>query len=153
MSHQPPAIFIADSRGLDFLNSVATPVDTKVDWIADGDGFLDWLAQGQYIAPDVLDDIRARAKPGELDRVAAEARQLREWCRGFVRKHLGKPLPATSLRELDPLNQLLARDEACSRILRHRGETGKPLQLEMTRRWRSAESMLLPIGEALAKFI
>jgi predicted RNA-binding Zn ribbon-like protein len=152
MSDHPPAIFIADSRGLDFLNSVATPVDTEIDWIADGEGFLDWLAQAKYVARDVLDDVKARARPGELDRVAAEARQLREWCRGFVRKHMGKPLPPGSLRELDPLNALLARDEAFSRILRQ-GEADRPFQLQTTRRWRSAESLLLPIGEALAKFI
>src|SRR5579872_5709894 len=153
MSLHPPAIFIADSRGLDFLNSVATPVDTQIDWIADGEGFLDWLAQADYVATGVLDDIRARAKPGELDRVAGEARQLREWCRGFVRRHMGKPLKAAALRELDPLNALLAREEAFSRIEPHPGEAGKPLQLQVTRRWRSAESLLLPIGEALAKFI
>ena len=153
MSDHPPAIFIADSRGLDFLNSIATPVDTRIDWIADGEGFLDWLAQAKYVATDVLDEIKARAKPGELDRVAGEARQLREWCRGFVRKHIGKPLPPSSLRELDPLNELLARDGTFSRIQRHQGETGKPFQLQVRRHWRSAESLLLPVGEALAKFI
>ena len=92
MSHHPPAIFIADSRGLDFLNSVATPVDTPVDWISDGEGLLDWLGQANYVAADVLKEIKTRAKPGELDQVADQARQLREWCRGFVRKHMGKPL-------------------------------------------------------------
>jgi len=69
MSHHPPAIFIADSRGLDFLNSVATPVDTPVDWISDGEGLLDWLGQANYVAADVLKEIRARAKPGELDQI------------------------------------------------------------------------------------
>ena len=49
MSHHPPAIFIADSHGLDFLNSIATPVDTPVDWIADGEGLMDWLAQAKYL--------------------------------------------------------------------------------------------------------
>jgi len=153
MSQQPPAIFIADCQGLDFLNSVATPVDTEIDWIADGDGFLDWLAQAKYVSASVLDDIKASAKPTELDRVAREARELREWCRGFVRKHMGKPLKADALRELDPLNRLLARDEAFSQIHLRQEETGKPLELHGTRRWRSAESLLLPIGEALAKFI
>jgi hypothetical protein len=33
-----PAIFIADSPGLDFLNSIATPVDGVIDWL---DGFTD----------------------------------------------------------------------------------------------------------------
>jgi hypothetical protein len=31
---RPPAIFIADAPGLDFLNSIATPTDTPIDWIA-----------------------------------------------------------------------------------------------------------------------
>jgi predicted RNA-binding Zn ribbon-like protein len=153
MSHHPPAIFIADSQGLDFLNSVATPVDTEIDWIADGDGFLDWLAQAKYVSVDVLGDVRTRATRSELDRVADEARDVREWCRGFVRKHMGKPLKKEAMRELDPLNRLLARDEAFGQIHLRQEETGKPLELHRTRRWRSAESLLLPIGEALAKFI
>ena len=50
----------------------------------------------------------ARAKPGELDKVAAQARELREWFRGFVRKHMGRPLTPKALSELEPLNPLLA---------------------------------------------
>lgn len=153
MSHHPPAIFIADSRGLDFLNSVATPDETEIDWIANGDGFLDWLAQAKYVSVDVLDGIRTRARPGELDRVAGEARDLREWCRGFVRKHMGKPLKKEAMRELDPLNRLLARDQAFSQIRLHQREAGKPLELQITRRWPHANALLLPIAEALAKFI
>jgi predicted RNA-binding Zn ribbon-like protein len=152
MNHHPPAIFIADSRGLDFLNSVATPVDTPVDWIKDGEGLLDWLAQAKLVPAEVLDAIKARAKPGEVDHVADQARGLREWCRGFVRKHMGKPLKPAALTELDPLNKLLARDEGFSQI-RHHAEAGDRLELQMTRRWRSAESLLLPIGERLAQFI
>ena len=37
---QIPAIFVADAPGLDFLNSIATPVDEEVDWIPDGEGLL-----------------------------------------------------------------------------------------------------------------
>jgi predicted RNA-binding Zn ribbon-like protein len=153
MSHHPPAIFIADSRGLDFLNSIATPVDTPVDWIADGEGLMDWLAQAKYVPANVLDEIKARAKPSELDRVARQARELREWCRGVVRKHMGKPLNPAALRELDPLNSLLARGEAFSQIHASRDESGDRLELHATRRWRSAESLLLPIAENLAQFI
>jgi predicted RNA-binding Zn ribbon-like protein len=153
MNHHPPAIFIADSRGLDFLNSVATPVDTPVDWIKDGEALLDWMAQASLVPAHVLSEIKARAKPGELDKVANQARELREWCRGFVRKHMGKPLKPAALAELDSLNRLLARDEGFSQIHRAHDEAGDRLQLQMTRRWRSAESLLLPIGETLAQFI
>jgi predicted RNA-binding Zn ribbon-like protein len=148
-----PAIFIADSLGLDFLNSIATPVDTPVDWLDSGDGLLMWLAQSQLVPADTLEELKARAMPGELDRVADQARALREWFRGFVRKHMGRPLTPRALHELDPLNRLLERDEAFSQISRHHHSDGVHLDLRMMRRWRSPESLLLPIGEALAKFV
>jgi hypothetical protein len=50
--------------------------------------------------------------PGELDKVADQARALREWFRGFVHKHMGRSLPPKALQELGPLNKLLQRDEA-----------------------------------------
>ena len=153
MSHHPPAIFIADSRGLDFLNSVATPVDTPIDWLEDGDGLLDWLKQAKLVPSEVLNEMRARAKPGELDKVAEQARSLRDWCRGFVRKHMGRPLKSEALRELGSLNRLLERDETFSQIHHRHDATGDHLALRLTRRWRSPESLLLPIGEALAQFI
>ncbi|MGN1285840.1 MAG: CGNR zinc finger domain-containing protein [Bradyrhizobium sp.] len=146
-------MFIADSLGLDFINSIATPVDTPVDWIADGDGLLRWLAQAKLVPSDVLDAFKARAKPGELDDVAGQARDLREWFRGFVRKHMGKPLSPRALKELEPLNRLLESDQAFSRIVPHRHDDHDGFALERTRRWRSAETLLLPIGEAMARVV
>jgi predicted RNA-binding Zn ribbon-like protein len=153
VKHRPPAIFIADSIGLDFLNSIATLVDMPVDWLDGGDGLLRWLAQAKLVPADVLDDLKARAMPGELDKVAEDARALREWFRSFVHRHMGWPLTHKALQELEPLNRLLARDEAFSRISRHRHSGGDRLELTVTRRWRSPESLLLPIAEALAQFV
>src|ERR1700756_5654554 len=112
VKHRSPAIFIADSLGLDFLNSIATPVDTVVDWLDSGDGLLRWLAQARLVTADGLDELKAGGNPGELDKVAGKARELREWFRGFARKHMGRPLTPRSLQELGPLNRLLERDEA-----------------------------------------
>jgi predicted RNA-binding Zn ribbon-like protein len=153
VQRRPPAIFVADSLGLDFLNSIATPVDTSIDWLDSGDGFLRWLAQAKLVPADALDELMARATAGELDKVAGQARALREWFRGFVRKHMGRPLTPKALHELEPLNRLLKRDEAFSQISRHRHNGGDRLELQAMRRWRSTESLLLPIGEALAKFV
>lgn len=150
---RPPAMFIADSLGLDFLNSVATPLDTPVDWIDDGDGLIDWLTQAKLVPADELDALKARARPGELDKVADQARDLREWFRGFVLAHAGRPLTATALRKLDPLNGLLQRDEAYRQIVPRHGMERDGLTLQRKRRWRSPESLLLPIGETLATFV
>lgn len=149
MQRRAPAIFIADSLSLDFLNSIATPVDTPVDWLDSGDGLLEWLAQAKLVPADILDELKADAMPGELDKVADRARLLREWFRTFVHKHMGRPLTSKAFQELAPLNKLLERDETFKLISRH----GDHLELRTTRRWRSPESLLLPIGEALATFV
>lgn len=153
MSADTPALFIADAAGLDFLNSVATPADVPVDWIADGPGLVDWLRQARLVPAGELDGIVARATPGELDRVAGQARDLREWFRTFVRTHMGRPLGVDALGQLAPLNRLLERDEVYSRIVAEGGKLGGHLVLKAARRWRSPEALLIPIGEALARLV
>jgi predicted RNA-binding Zn ribbon-like protein len=153
MAHShPPAIFVADALGLDFLNSIATPADTTIDWIDSGDGFLAWLEQAQLVPADALKTLQAQAMPGEFDSVAAQARSLREWFRSFVQNHKGRPLTRKDLNELGPINKLLERDEGYSQIT-PRSHADTAFDFKPMRRWRSPESLLLPIGEALAKFV
>src|SRR5579885_2945640 len=114
MDSRPAAIFVGDAAALDFLNSVAAPVDVPFDWIADGEGLLNWLDQARLVPTAALQSMRAQAAPAELDEVADQARRLREWFRGFVQKHKGRPLALQDLSELEPLNRLLERDERFS---------------------------------------
>jgi predicted RNA-binding Zn ribbon-like protein len=153
MDQRLPAIFVGDALGLDFLNSIATPVDTPIDWIDDGEGLLNWLEQAQLVPADALKSIRRQALPGEIDKIADQARNLREWFRGFVRQHKGRPLTAENLAELKPLNRLLERDEYFGRIAPQPASENGPLQLQMVRRWRTPEALLFPIGEALAQLV
>ena len=153
MSQKSPAIFIADSAALDFLNSVATPADTTIDWISNGEGLLAWLQQAQLVPPDALEAMRKQAKPAELERVAAQARNLREWFRRFVQENRGKPLKAAALADLEPLNRLLAKDEGFGQLVAHKHGKTTALKFQSVRRWRSPESLLLPIGEALARML
>ncbi|HTZ78167.1 MAG TPA: ABATE domain-containing protein [Stellaceae bacterium] len=154
---RPPAIFIADALGLDFLNSTATPVDEKVEWLDSGEGLLSWLEQARLVPKDVAASFRTSALPGELDAVAAQARALREWFRGFMSKHMGKPLAKVAMAELAPLNRVLARDEAFGQIVtgaRDQDRGGAPgLTMQPRRRWRSPDSLLLPIAQVIAEFL
>jgi predicted RNA-binding Zn ribbon-like protein len=154
MAHRrTPAIFVADALALDFLNSIATPVDSPVDWIDDGEGLLAWLDQAHLVPTAILKQLRARAIPGEFDGVAAQARSLREWFRGFVRVRQGRQLTNDDLADLGPLNRLLERDEGYSQITAQADEAKSRLELQLMRRWRSPGSLLLPIGQALARFV
>lgn len=160
----PPPIFIADAVCIDFLNSVATPVDTRVEWIGSGEDFLAWVKQADLVPADVISVLRKTAMPGELDVVASQARNLREWFRGFVLAHKGKPLKPKALQDLDPLNRILARDEESGRVvareLPRRGKSDddadRPisgLEWRPQRKWRSPDALLFPIARAMAELI
>ena len=158
-------IFVADSPGLDFLNSLATPVDTQVEWIGSGEDLIMWLSEVGMVPPEVITKLRETAVPGEFDAVAAQARQLREWFRGFVRAHRGRPLKPKVLQELEPLNRVLMRDGEFGQVVAReirRNKSAKADQVEPTtsglvwrpqRRWRSPDALLLPIAKAMAQLV
>jgi predicted RNA-binding Zn ribbon-like protein len=150
---QIPAILLADAPGLDFLNSIATPVDQPVDWIGDGEGLLAWLEQAGWVPRAALEAIRSRATVAELDDLAARARDLREWFREFVRNRKGRPLGAKDLAELAPLNQLLEQDQQHGEITASGAGGVTRFELLTQRRWQSPDSLLMPIAEALARVI
>ncbi len=150
---QTPAILVADAPGLDFLNSIATPVDEAVDWISDGEGLLAWLDQAALVPRTVLEAMRSQSSAAELDALAARARELREWFRGFVQKRKGRPLAAKDLREIGPLNQLLAQDYQHGEIVMNASNGATRFELRANRRWQSPESLLMPIAEALARLV
>src|SRR5262249_24217979 len=114
---RPAPIFVADSKGLDFLNTLATPVDTQVEWIGSGEDLMSWLLRAGMVPSDGIAELRKTAVPGEFDTVAAQARKLREWFREFVKAHQGKPLKAMVLQKLEPLNRVLMRDEEFGQVV------------------------------------
>ena len=154
---RPAPIFIADSKGLDFLNSVAAPVDTPIEWLGSGDDFLAWLKEAALVPSEIVKVLKAGTLPGELDAIAGQARSLREWFRGFVQKHKGKTLKASALQQLDPLNRILERDDIFGQVMLrdHESGTGSDLHFEWAeqRRWRSPESLLQPIAREMANVI
>ncbi len=161
MSHKdarPPAMFIGGDPSLDFLNSIATPVDTVVEWLTDGDDLINWLQLAQLVPADAVTTARANCLPAELDAVAAQARTLREWFRGFVVAHRGRSLGREVVRELKPLNRILEHDDAYGAIVaKPAGATGQRsnsrFELRTLRRWRTPDSLLLPIAQAIANFL
>jgi predicted RNA-binding Zn ribbon-like protein len=155
---RPPAMFIADEPGLDFLNSIGASAGTVVEWLANGEDLLAWLEQAKLIAPSAAAAIRANSFPGELDEVAAQARALREWFREFVLTHMGRPLAAKALDLLEPLNRVLERDEQYGSIVARSGHPrhhhdSSALELRSLRRWSTPNSLLFPVAQAMAHLV
>ncbi len=158
---RPEPFFIADAPALDFLNSIAVPVDTVVEWLASGEDLLVWMETGGLLSGEVAKSMRRKTSRTELDKVASEARALREWFRSFVDRHRGAPLKPRALHELDRLNRLLGRDRAFTQIVprpgsrddhRHK-EPGPPFLLQRQRHWTTASDLLIPIAEIMAEFV
>jgi predicted RNA-binding Zn ribbon-like protein len=152
----PPALFVAGLRGIDFLNSLAIPVDTVVDWIGDGKNYLDWLRQAGLVTPNDISVIESNFKPGELDKISKRARDLREWFRGFIKTHQGRPLSPKALLKLKPLNDVLGQDQifwSIAPLDKSNGPTPLSFRLQPQRRWRTPESLLAPVAEEIAKVV
>ena len=50
----PLPFFVGGAPALDFLNSIASPVDVPVEWLSSGENFLNWLSQANLVKPEVL---------------------------------------------------------------------------------------------------
>jgi len=158
---RPAPFFIADDRALDFLNSVAAPSGREIEWLADGLDFIAWLERSRAVSAEVAERFRAQAGPQALDDMASEARELREWLRKFVRRHAGKPLAKSALRELAPVNRLLERDEAYRQIeiarpddpTAEEAHENRALRWQAGRRWNSPKALLLPVAEAIGDLV
>ena len=148
---RPPPFFVGDHLALDFLNTIATPKDVPVEWLRSGRDLLDWLAAAKAISADVAARFRRSKDQRALDAVAASAREFRDWLRGFVTRHMGKPLTAAAAKALGPLNELFAVDSGYPVI--EAGGAGQALRVRRARRWERPGELLHPIAEAAADLI
>src|SRR6201996_7865057 len=71
---RPPALFLAEAAGLDFLNTLAIPVDAEVEWLGSGEDLLAWLEAAGLLDRAAVDEVRALATAGELDAAAPHGR-------------------------------------------------------------------------------
>jgi len=156
--NRPPPLFVGDHLALDFLNSFAVPQGQRIEWLRHGQDLLDWLQAAGVIDRRLA--ARFRASDGastSLDAVAEEARALREWLRRFVQRRAGSRLPVEALRQLEPLNRLLARGDSYRQVeASPRGDLEDdhgPLRWRLERRWTDAEQLLQPIAEAIGDLV
>ena len=158
VTSRPVPFFLGEHAAMDFLNTVASPWGEAIEWIGSGRALLDWLQRAGLVPGAVARGFRRTAGRDELDRVARQARALREWFREFVRTHAGRPLAPGAVRELARLNQLLARDDAYRQLERVEWSAAGPDTSEHTIRWRAErrlrtpDALLLPVAEAMGDF-
>lgn len=111
MTYAPPPDFeparIGDHPALDFLNSVLAPAGVRIDFIHDGPSLVRWLSHTSVV-PRAHAIAAASFTPKQLDRLAAEARELREWFRAVVLRWLVDGDRAVCASDIRRLNSRLA---------------------------------------------
>lgn len=142
------AFFIGGHAALDFLNTIAAPRGEVIEFIPDGGAYVAWLADAGLLDRSEVQELLDRFGKPALDRVAAEARELREWFRQVMAKPAGW-LARGRAGEIARLNQLLAMD------LTHRQleASGRHLVLQEKRGFTRARQLLVPVALILAELI
>jgi predicted RNA-binding Zn ribbon-like protein len=144
--------FVADCSGLDFINSGDPSKPGETDWIDSGEKFLTWLEHAQLVPSDVLQRMRSQCGLSTVDEVAMKARAMREWLRDLLQQHRPPASSSVDLSELRRLNEILCGDEVYYCIVAPKEEEGS-YSLQPVRRWLTPQTLLYPIGEAIAKLI
>ena len=99
-------LFLGSHPALDFLNTAYAPEGRVVEVIGNGAAFLDWLVEAQLLDHTQRIGLTERFSAQALDSLAAEARAMREWARGWLIRWREEPAADYAI-ELEALNARL----------------------------------------------
>ena len=141
------AFFVGDHAALDFLNTIATPRGEVVEFIPDGESYLAWLADAALLDRSEVQALLDKFGKPALDRVAGEARELREWFRPVIPKLAGSRPRAPTAAVVAKLNRILAGDQAHRQL----EGSGSHLALREKRKITKVQQLLVPIAQKIAE--
>jgi predicted RNA-binding Zn ribbon-like protein len=146
---QPPEL-VGDHVALDFLNSIAAPSGTMVDWIPNGPDFVAWLVGAKVINPDDAQSVLSQFSSRDLNKTARDATALREWFRDVLLQVKTSGIGALSPTDIDRLNAVLAQGATYQHIEDVK-DTG--LRLTAKRSWQKTDDLLAPVAVAMADLL
>lgn len=140
--------FLGSHPAVDFLNTAFSPQGRTVETIGDGRAFVDWLVAAEILDAASASALARRVGGKALDAAAAEARQVREWARGWLA--LWRKAPRADYRaEINTLNRLLERDSLRREVVP--GSSG--LLIAERRRIESADALIGLVATQIASLI
>ena len=77
-------LFLGSHPAMDFLNTRPTPRGAPIELIGDGTSYVAWLEGAQLLQATTAVKLRRRFGTAALDAAATEARELRDWARGWI---------------------------------------------------------------------
>jgi len=145
-----PAIRVGDHVALDFLNSIASPQGEPLEWIADGAAYLQWLEDSGTVQPQQRKAALKSFSQAQLNEIAAEARQLREWFRKLLVTVKARCNSAITPRDISKLNGYLTAATFSRQLER---DADDRLGLAWKSRASGVRMFLFPTVEAMAELL
>lgn len=102
---EPPRI--GEHAALDFLNGILAPTGEMLDFLHDGATLARWLSSAGVVPAAAVEATKALS-PRQLERLAAEARGLREWFRALLLRWSTEGERAVRKADIDRMNALLS---------------------------------------------
>ena len=143
------AFFVGDHAALDFLNTIAAPRGEVIEFIPDGGAYLTWLVGAGLLDPSEVQELLDRFGRPALDRVAGEARDLREWFRQVIATAAVAHMNWPTADVVAKLNQLLAM--SCSQ--RQLEISDRHLVLRERHEYTRARQLLVPVAQVIAELV
>ncbi len=143
------AIFVGDHAALDFLNTIAAPHGEVIESISNGEAYLTWLADGGLIEPSEVQKFLMKFGIPAVDRVAREARELREWFRQVIVKSSGAHARWQTGNLISKLNPILAMN--CSH--QQLEMLDKHLALMEKHEFTRARQLLVPVAQCISDLV
>ena len=151
MKYPTPTKHVGDHLALDFLNTIAAPKGTPIEQLGNGQDLLDWLTTAGALDPAERERISKTLRPEELDRVAAQAVDFREWFRGVLEKLKAGGSAVPTSQDVERLNRVLAHDASFQQVELTK-ELGRA-RVVACRSWRDPAELLAPIAVAIADLV
>lgn len=149
--NRPSPIRIGNHLALDFLNTIAAPRGTPIEWITNGHDLMDWLVGVGVFDQAEAEHIAADWSSKDMNKVADEAIDLREWFRDVLTRAKTNGSGTLAVEDIKRLNGVLARDASFLEV-EPADEEGR-MRVVTDRPWRNPSELLVPIAVAMADLL
>jgi predicted RNA-binding Zn ribbon-like protein len=141
-----------DHPALNFLNTRCRPRGTQLELLSSGEDLVGWMEVEGLLDASERSAVLEVFSAGQLNAVAQEAREVREWLRGEIASWVGSDSPvAVSAVALERLNGLLSLDRRCSQL--RPTLDGLGFELRDRRHWEAPRQVLAPVVAAVAELL
>ncbi|MCB1956033.1 MAG: ABATE domain-containing protein [Rhodocyclaceae bacterium] len=148
---RPDAFRVGDHPALDFLNTLAAPRGTPIEWLASGQDLLDWLVGAQLLSSAEATRLASTWPATDIDAAAREAARFREWLRDLVARLAGAGPSSLRPADVHRVNELLSRESGYAALVS--GEGSPDWRVARRHRWERPDQLLVLVAAPVADLL